>query len=86
MKHPPYSPDLPPSDYYLFPKLKKHLRGRHCSRMMPERTGEGIFELYWKNVLLISSLHLKFSIFIFGPCSTYNTFFFGWTTSDTNLS
>lgn len=25
--HPPYSPDMAPSDYYLFPKLKKHLRG-----------------------------------------------------------
>ncbi len=27
--HPPYSPDLAPSDYYLFPNLKKELRGRH---------------------------------------------------------
>jgi histone-lysine N-methyltransferase SETMAR len=25
--HPPYSPDLAPSDYYLFPNLKKHLKG-----------------------------------------------------------
>lgn len=25
--HPPYSPDLAPSDYYLFPKLKVHLGG-----------------------------------------------------------
>lgn len=24
--HPPYSPDLAPSDYYLFPKFKKELR------------------------------------------------------------
>ena len=24
---PPYSPDLAPSDFYLFPKLKSHLRG-----------------------------------------------------------
>ena len=28
MEHPPYSPDLAPSDYYLFSKLKKDLRGR----------------------------------------------------------
>jgi hypothetical protein len=29
MEHSPYSPDLAPSDYYyLFPKCKKHLRGR----------------------------------------------------------
>ncbi|XP_028270394.1 histone-lysine N-methyltransferase SETMAR-like [Parambassis ranga] len=27
--HPPYSPDLSPSDYYLFPKMKKELSGRH---------------------------------------------------------
>ena len=26
--HPPYSPHLAPSDYYLFSKLKKDLRGR----------------------------------------------------------
>ncbi|GBP78669.1 Histone-lysine N-methyltransferase SETMAR [Eumeta japonica] len=26
--HPPYSPDLAPSDYFLFPNLKKELRGR----------------------------------------------------------
>ena len=28
MCHPPYSPDLAPSDYHLFPNLKKHLRGQ----------------------------------------------------------
>src|SRR5258705_3368092 len=28
LDHPPYSPDLAPSDYYLFSKLKKDLRGR----------------------------------------------------------
>jgi [histone H3]-lysine36 N-dimethyltransferase SETMAR len=27
MPHPPYSPDLAPSDYHLFPKLKEHLGG-----------------------------------------------------------
>ena len=26
--HPPYSPDMAPSDFYLFQHLKKHLRGR----------------------------------------------------------
>ena len=31
MPHQPYSPDLAPSDYYLFPKLKKHLKGRFWS-------------------------------------------------------
>lgn len=29
LHHPPYSPDLAPADYFLFPKLKSHLKGRH---------------------------------------------------------
>jgi len=40
LDHPPYSPDLAPSDYYLFPGLKKQLKGHdflsdgegHCCR------------------------------------------------------
>ena len=31
LDHPPYSPDLAPSDYHLFPGLKKRLKGRHFS-------------------------------------------------------
>lgn len=31
VEHPPYSPDLAPSDYRLFPKLKEHLRGKRFS-------------------------------------------------------
>ena len=27
MHHAPYSPDLAPSNFYLFPKLKSHLQG-----------------------------------------------------------
>ena len=27
--HPAYSPDLAPSDYFLFPNLKKDIRGCH---------------------------------------------------------
>jgi histone-lysine N-methyltransferase SETMAR len=27
--HPPYSPDLSPSDYFLFPHLKTKLKGLH---------------------------------------------------------
>jgi len=29
LDHPPYSPNLAPSDYHLFPGLKKQLKGRH---------------------------------------------------------
>ena len=28
MPHPPYSPDLAPSDYYLFHSLQNHLNGK----------------------------------------------------------
>ena len=28
MPHPPYSPDLAPADFFLFPKLKTTLKGR----------------------------------------------------------
>jgi len=31
LDHPPYSPGLAPSDYHLFPGLKKQLKGRHFS-------------------------------------------------------
>ena len=31
LDHPPYSPDLAPSDYHLFSGLKKHLKGVHIS-------------------------------------------------------
>jgi len=31
LDHPPYSPHLAPSDYRLFPGLKKELKGRHFS-------------------------------------------------------
>jgi hypothetical protein len=36
--HPPYSPYIAPSDYHLFPELKKHLGGTHF------RTGEELKE------------------------------------------
>jgi len=29
LSHPPYSPDLAPCDFFLFPKLKTHLKGHH---------------------------------------------------------
>jgi len=31
LPHPLYSPDLVPSDFHLFPKLKEHLKGQHFS-------------------------------------------------------
>jgi hypothetical protein len=29
MDHPPYSPDLAPADFWLLPKLKSVLKGKH---------------------------------------------------------
>jgi len=29
LPHPPYSPDLAPCDFFLFPKLKSELKGHH---------------------------------------------------------
>jgi histone-lysine N-methyltransferase SETMAR len=29
LEHPPYSLDLAPSDFFLFPKIKEILKGRH---------------------------------------------------------
>ena len=29
LEHPAYSPDLAPSDFFLFPKIKERLKGRH---------------------------------------------------------
>jgi histone-lysine N-methyltransferase SETMAR len=31
LDHPPYSPDLAPSDYHMFPRLKNQLKFRHIS-------------------------------------------------------
>jgi len=31
LDHPPSSPDVAPSDYHLFPGLKRQLKGRHFS-------------------------------------------------------
>ena len=28
LEHPPYSPDLAPSDFFLFPEMKRQLKGR----------------------------------------------------------
>ena len=50
LEHPPCSPDLPPSDFYLFPKLKLFLAGQ---RFFPNQeviaTVEGNFADLTKN-------------------------------------
>jgi hypothetical protein len=31
MDHPPYTPDLAPADFWLFPELKSVIKGKHFS-------------------------------------------------------
>jgi len=38
LPHPPYSPDLAPCDFFLFPKLKTHLKG-HNFGTVEKRSG-----------------------------------------------
>ncbi len=62
--HPPYSPDLAPSDYHLFPQLKRHLGGmrftndadlqKEVSKFFAERT-----PAFWK--MGISKLRDRYS-------------------------
>ena len=33
--HPPYSPDLAPSDFFLFPRMKRNLKGK-CFQNLEE--------------------------------------------------
>ncbi len=39
LAHPPYSPDLAPSDYFLFPCIKNNLRGHKFQNLQDMRTG-----------------------------------------------
>jgi histone-lysine N-methyltransferase SETMAR len=48
-EHPAYSPDLAPSDFYLFPKLKEFLDGRHFKS--DEEVKDAIKE--WLNGLVV---------------------------------
>ena len=43
LPHPPYSPDLAPSDFHLFPKPKKHLKGQRfiCDEEVKSAVGKG---------------------------------------------
>jgi len=50
LEHPPSSPDLAPSDFYLFPKLKFFLAGlRFSSNQEATAAEEGYFAHLTKN-------------------------------------
>ena len=58
--HPPYSPDLAPSDFFLFPSLKKHLKGqRFHSNEDVISAGEEWFESHPKSYYAQGLLKVK---------------------------
>ena len=60
LNHPAYSPDLAPSDYYLFRNLKKHLRGeRYDSDFQLTSAVESYFEGKTKEFFLAGLQSLK---------------------------
>ena len=42
LRHPRYSADLAPSDYFLFPVLKDHLKGKHYNDR--SALGSGVYQ------------------------------------------
>jgi len=53
LPHPPYSPDLAPSDFHLFPKLKEHLKDRSFS--CDEEVKSAVRKLFQKQNLVTST-------------------------------
>ena len=60
VNHPPFSPDLAPSDYFLFGNLKQHLRG---TRFRDDSEVQSAVEEYFdgcdKSFFLNGLKHLK---------------------------
>ena len=55
LNHPPYSPDLSPCDFFLFPRLKKMLSGNTCKYMSRSS---------WQCYLSVSPTDIKRRLFI----------------------
>jgi len=52
LEHPPYSPDLAPTDFCLFPKLKLFLAGQHFSSNQEAIAAvEGVFCIFYEEPL-----------------------------------
>jgi hypothetical protein len=61
LDHPPYSPDLAPSDYHLFPGLKrKQLRGKQVELRTYQHPGKFLTTIRFHNFT-----ELKFLPFLF---------------------
>jgi len=75
LKHPAYSTDLAPSDFILFPKLKKRLKGRHfydiddirtstmaALRAIPQNNFQNCFEIWiscWHRCVASQGVYFK---------------------------
>jgi transposase len=68
LPHPPYSPDLAPADFFLFPRLKRKLSGRkyrnrsavgsaihQCLLRIPKKDFENAFRMWLKRLKLCVS-------------------------------
>jgi hypothetical protein len=50
MPHPPYSPDLAPYDFFLFPKMKLMLKGRRFDTIEEiQAESQIVFEILTEN-------------------------------------
>ena len=59
LNHPPYSPNLSPRDFFLFPRLKKRLSGnKYMSRSSPTDTKRRLF-------ICFSNRYQKKTIYLF---------------------
>ena len=68
LPHPPYTPDMAPSDFYLFPKLDSHLRGTQYGSKELDISGTGgvqtcFLELCKKTFYFVYFLTLLVKVF-----------------------
>ena len=49
LEHPPYSPDLAPADFFLFPKIKNQLAGRTLTQETFQKSWEGMVRTIGKD-------------------------------------
>ena len=64
--HPAYSPDLTPSDFLLFPNLKKDIRGRHfwsdeevVTAVDFFRSGLMVLEHSWSKCITLEGIYIE---------------------------
>ena len=58
VEDPSYSPDLAPSDHFLFPKMKKELSGHHFARLDDVMNAVGHFLRYQNGAFYTEGIHL----------------------------